>query len=132
MIDAGLHAVLIKVAAMGLDTKHLGKTLAQMEPHLHAMHRMYELNVCGEGGEYESFTLDCPLFVKRMVIDQSEVVMHSDDAFAPVAYLKITKVHLEDKERDLEAVRKLASVLDVVRRQSWVIWIGNPPSMCGL
>ena len=44
------------------------------------------------GGEYESLTLDCPLFKKRIVIDQKEVVMHSDDAFAPVAYLKVSGV----------------------------------------
>ena len=28
----------------------------------------YGLNVCGEGGEYETFTLDCPLFKKRIVM----------------------------------------------------------------
>lgn len=28
----------------------------------------YQLNVCGEGGEYESLTLDCPLFKKRIVM----------------------------------------------------------------
>ena len=26
----------------------------------------YGVNVCGEGGEYETFTLDCPLFHKRL------------------------------------------------------------------
>ena len=26
----------------------------------------FGLNVCGEGGEYETFTLDCPLFKKRL------------------------------------------------------------------
>lgn len=26
------------------------------------------MNVCGEGGEYETFTLDCPLFKKRIVM----------------------------------------------------------------
>lgn len=24
--------------------------------------RLYGINVCGEGGEYETLTLDCPLF----------------------------------------------------------------------
>lgn len=24
--------------------------------------RLYGINVCGEGGEYETMTLDCPLF----------------------------------------------------------------------
>ena len=28
----------------------------------------YHLNVCGEGGEYETFTLDCPLFEKKIVV----------------------------------------------------------------
>jgi hypothetical protein len=31
MIDAGLEAILIKVAGIGLTVKHLGKTLAQMQ-----------------------------------------------------------------------------------------------------
>jgi hypothetical protein len=31
MIDAGLEAILIKVAGIGLTAKHLGKTLAQMQ-----------------------------------------------------------------------------------------------------
>ena len=28
----------------------------------------YGLNPCGEGGEYETFTLDCPLFSKKIVM----------------------------------------------------------------
>ena len=34
MIEAGLEAILIKVAGIGLTTKHLGKTLAQMQSTL--------------------------------------------------------------------------------------------------
>lgn len=34
MIDAGLIAVVIKVAGIGLTEKHLGKTLAEMQPDL--------------------------------------------------------------------------------------------------
>ena len=30
--------------------------------------KKYEMNVCGEGGEYETMTLDSPLFVKRVVM----------------------------------------------------------------
>merc|ERR1719203_2102313 len=47
------------------------------------------LNCCGEGGEYESFTLDCPLFKKRLKIVSSNVVMHDNAAFAPVCYLQL-------------------------------------------
>ena len=34
MIEAGMEAVLIKVAGIGLMPKHLGKTLAEMQPTL--------------------------------------------------------------------------------------------------
>ncbi|XP_010185599.1 PREDICTED: diphthine--ammonia ligase-like, partial [Mesitornis unicolor] len=77
--------------------KHLGKSLDQMEPYLLELSERYGVHVCGEGGEYETFTLDCPLFKKKIVVDSAEVVVHSADAFAPVAYLHFLKLHLENK-----------------------------------
>jgi diphthine-ammonia ligase len=86
MIDSGLEAILIKVAGIGLTTKHLGKTLADMEPTLTKLvhlelclalttdlkppfqNNLYGSHICGEGGEYESLTLDCPLFEHRIVL----------------------------------------------------------------
>ncbi|XP_075783130.1 diphthine--ammonia ligase isoform X4 [Pelodiscus sinensis] len=98
MISSHIQAIIIKVAAFGLDPdKHLGKTLDQMEPYLLELSKKYEVHVCGEGGEYETFTLDCPLFKKKIVVDSSKVVVHSADAFAPVAYLRFLQLHLEDK-----------------------------------
>ncbi|XP_012865737.1 PREDICTED: diphthine--ammonia ligase [Dipodomys ordii] len=98
MIESDIQAVIIKVAALGLDPdKHLGKTLTEMEPYLLELSKKYGVHVCGEGGEYETFTLDCPLFKKKIIVDSWEVVVHSDDAFAPVAYLRFLEAHLEDK-----------------------------------
>uniref|UniRef100_A0ABK0M0B6 Diphthine--ammonia ligase n=1 Tax=Rattus norvegicus TaxID=10116 RepID=A0ABK0M0B6_RAT len=77
--------------------KHLGKTLGEMEPYLLELSKKYGVHVCGEGGEYETFTLDCPLFKKKIVVDTSEAVIHSADAFAPVAYLRLSGLHLEEK-----------------------------------
>ncbi|XP_028577497.2 diphthine--ammonia ligase isoform X2 [Podarcis muralis] len=102
MISSNLQAIIIKVAAFGLDPdKHLGKTLDEMEPYLLELSEKYGVHICGEGGEYETFTLDCPLFKKKIVVDLSEVVVHSADAFAPVAYLRLLKLHLEDKVQPL-------------------------------
>ncbi|EFA02050.1 uncharacterized protein LOC663632 [Tribolium castaneum] len=98
MIKCEVDAVIIKVAALGLDPgKHLGRTLSSMQPHLLAMSEKYGLNVCGEGGEYETLTLDCPLFRSRLVIDESDVVLHSSDPIAPVGYLQLKKISLETK-----------------------------------
>ncbi|XP_075283504.1 diphthine--ammonia ligase isoform X3 [Opisthocomus hoazin] len=99
MISSNIQAIIIKVAAFGLHPdKHLGKTLDQMEPYLLELSEKYGVHVCGEGGEYETFTLDCPLFKKRIVIDSAKVIVHSADAFAPVAYLHFLKLHLENKQ----------------------------------
>ncbi|KAM6068381.1 diphthine--ammonia ligase isoform 2-T2 [Theristicus caerulescens] len=98
MISSNIQAIIIKVAAFGLDPdKHLGKTLDQMEPYLLELSEKYGVHVCGEGGEYETFTLDCPLFKKKIVVDSAKVIVHSADAFAPVAYLHFLKLHLENK-----------------------------------
>ncbi|XP_060530629.1 uncharacterized protein LOC132704569 [Cylas formicarius] len=98
MIKCEVDAIVIKVAALGLEPiKHLGRTLSSMQPHLLTMHEKYGLNVCGEGGEYETLTLDCPLFKSRLLVEDSDIVMHSDDPVAPVGYLRLNKLSLEIK-----------------------------------
>lgn len=44
MIAAGVEAILIKVAGIGLLERHLGKTLAQMEPTFHKLVRFRSFN----------------------------------------------------------------------------------------
>ncbi|KAH7036915.1 hypothetical protein BKA57DRAFT_399303, partial [Linnemannia elongata] len=100
MAQAGVNAVLVKIAAIGLKRQHLGRSIGDMFPHLCKMNQEYDLHICGEGGEYETITLDCPLFKRRIVVEESEVVIHSDDAFAQVAYLRFKKLRLEDKSED--------------------------------
>lgn len=98
MIDYGIHAILIKVAVIGLDSSHLGQTLDQVKNKLLDLKRKFGINVCGEGGEFETLTLDCPLFKKKKIhIEEHKIVLHSNDAFAPVYYLNPTKVSLVDK-----------------------------------
>ncbi|RCN34948.1 hypothetical protein ANCCAN_19196 [Ancylostoma caninum] len=73
MISNGLDAILVKVAAIGLNKKHLGMTLSEVESTLDRLHSQYGVHPCGEGGEYETFVLDCPLFHKRILVEESEV-----------------------------------------------------------
>ncbi|XP_061376883.1 uncharacterized protein LOC116770905 [Danaus plexippus] len=105
MINCGVEAIIIKVAALGLDPRiHLGMTIKDIQPHLLVMKEKYGLNVCGEGGEYETFTLDCPLFKKKLVIDEKQMVIHSEDPVASVGYLNL-KLHLETKENYDEKIK---------------------------
>ncbi|KAH8118362.1 hypothetical protein DFH11DRAFT_1849706 [Phellopilus nigrolimitatus] len=98
MIHNGVEAILIKVAGIGLMPKHLGRTLAEMQPTLKGLNELYGAHICGEGGEYETLTLDCPMFKRRIVLKDVETVIHSDNDFATVAYLRIKDAFLEAKE----------------------------------
>ncbi|XP_034489328.1 uncharacterized protein LOC117793033 isoform X2 [Drosophila innubila] len=99
MIDCQVHAIIIKVAALGLvPDRHLGKSLREMQTHLLKMRDKYGLNVCGEGGEYETFTLDCPLFKQRIVVEDIQTIISSADPICPVGYINFTKLTLHPKE----------------------------------
>ena len=115
MIESDINAILVKVAVLGLEPKHLAKSIGEMLPILEELNTKYGINVCGEGGEYETITLDCPLFKKKIILlvfdiksnhnlikifnsrDEYQIVTHSDDAIATVAYLRPIRMHLEDK-----------------------------------
>ncbi|ETN76517.1 hypothetical protein NECAME_03449 [Necator americanus] len=109
MISNGLDAIVVKVAAIGLNRSHVGRKLSeainfhtttlpfQIESTLNLLHTKYGVHPCGEGGEYETFVLDCPLFCKAIVIDESEIVTHQKDPITPVLYLRLLKLRLVEK-----------------------------------
>jgi len=100
MILAGIEAIFVKVAVVGLDASHLGKTIAQLYPLLTSLGQKYGVGVCGEGGEYETMVLDCPLYKrKRIVIDKAERVgnVTGPAAIAPVCMYKPVAFRVVDK-----------------------------------
>ena len=95
MVEKKMHSVLIKVACYGLDKQHLGKSLAEMKDYLLELAKSHGVYCCGEGGEFESLTLDCPVYGKRIELEEVEVVTH--DLAAEVYYLKVKKSRVVDK-----------------------------------
>ncbi|POW20215.1 hypothetical protein PSHT_03765, partial [Puccinia striiformis] len=102
MVEAPVEAVLIKIAGIGLVPNHLGKSLGEMEPILNNLNSKYGAHVCGEGGEYETYTLDCPLFHSRISLEDVGHVReetapthhHESSSIAPVAYLRLQSAKL--------------------------------------
>lgn len=110
MLQSGLHAVLLKVAGGGLEpTKHVGKDLGAMRPTFDRLRDRFGLDICGEGGEYESLVLDCPLFSRRIRLTQTRVVVDRDDP--SVGYLAVDGFETEPKDAPLPAAaaRSLAA-----------------------
>ena len=97
MLDDGIEAILVKVACPPglIPHKHLNKTIGQLYNSgiLHKLHDRYQFQMCGEGGEYESLVLDCPLYKKKLIIDEVEIVESSDG----VGSLIVKKCHTEAK-----------------------------------
>ncbi len=91
MIADGLEAVIIKVAVAGLAASDLGRSLAQMRPRLAELHASaLQTSPVGEGGEFETLTLDCPLFSRtglRLAVRSAPVVVHRQCGDVVVAYL---------------------------------------------
>jgi diphthine-ammonia ligase len=110
MLSMGIDAILVKVAALGLEKHHLGRSLDALRGHLQQLEQKYGIHCLGEGGEYESLVLDCPWFRQRLVLDASSIVDHG----AGSAYLQVDRFHWEPKPEasyatELERLRNWAT-----------------------
>lgn len=80
-IDARFDIIFSGVSSAGLDKEWLGRVLdSQMVERLKEVHEKYGINISGEGGEYETFVMDGPIFKKRVVFEEIEKVWDSDTA----------------------------------------------------
>lgn len=72
MINTKFEIVVTAVAAYGLDEEWLGRKIdKKFIEDLRKLNRKYGLNMAGEGGEYETFVLDCPLYKKKIEIGKA-------------------------------------------------------------
>lgn len=95
LVDAGVEAVFVHVAAEGLGKEWLGRPLdATAAQELVALQQRTGINPAGEGGEYETFVVDAPHFAQRIRIDESEGVWRRDEGT-----LRIRKAQLAFKTR---------------------------------
>ncbi len=62
MVDSGVKAIVVGTFAEGLDASWLGRVIDHMSlDELEELSRHHGINISGEGGEYETFTVDSPL-----------------------------------------------------------------------
>jgi len=129
MIDYGMEARVVKVASSDLDKTFLNRNLAGVYEYLSSKEgnttgnaisdredaisdqentpsceagECETINYCGEGGEYETITLDCKYFRKRIIPGNYVICDHPDnkkDMTGGVYYLKYQDIKLEDKAR---------------------------------
>lgn len=79
IIDLGFEIIISAIAAEGLSKKWLGRKVdKETWKELLHLHKKYGIHVAGEGGEYESLVLFCPLFKQRLQIEKAEIIMENE------------------------------------------------------
>jgi len=74
LVNDEFEVIIIGVFAYPLDKSWLGRTIdSKFIEEAKILQEKYKINPAGEGGEFETFVLNCPLFTKRLVINNKEV-----------------------------------------------------------
>jgi ABC transporter with metal-binding/Fe-S-binding domain ATP-binding protein len=93
LVRDGFVVEVVSVSALGLDEKWLGRMLDEGAiDELVALGAKYKFHVGLEGGEGETFVLDCPLFSKRIEVVSSQKHWRGDSG-----YLEITEARAVPK-----------------------------------
>ncbi len=93
LVKDGFVTMVVSVSALGLDQSWLGRILDEdAVDELVALGRRFRFHVGLEGGEGETFVLDCPLFKQRVEVLESDTHWRGDSG-----YLQISKAHLVKK-----------------------------------
>ncbi len=95
MLNQGYKILITRVAALGLDSSWLGKTITFSNfIQLKKLSEKYGFNLTFEGGEAETLVLDCPLYQKEVVIKEGAVIW---DGVRGI--FEISEVDLIEKKR---------------------------------
>ena len=74
-----MDAILVVTAAEGLDVGFLGAHIDKnLIGRLKAVSAKYRINLAGEGGEYESLTLNAPFYLRPLTYTSSEIRANTD------------------------------------------------------
>ncbi len=74
IIKEEFKVIIIGVASEGLNESWLGREIDEsFIEDVKKLHEKYKIHVAGEGGEFETFVLDCPLFKKPLKVTDKKV-----------------------------------------------------------
>jgi ABC transporter with metal-binding/Fe-S-binding domain ATP-binding protein len=84
-VDAGFRFVIVSVSAEGLDRGWLGREIDResLEEFIECCKR-HRIHVTGEGGEFETLVIDCPIYRKALEIENTEIEWKRDYGYLVV------------------------------------------------
>ncbi len=94
IVKEGFEVIIIAVAADGFNKTWLGRKIDMKTiDELKKLNHKVGINVAAEGGEYETFVLDAPMFKKKLEIKKAKAIM--DGEYSGVYFIE--KIELKDK-----------------------------------
>ncbi|MFH0752456.1 MAG: diphthine--ammonia ligase [archaeon] len=80
LLENKFEIIITGVAAYGLDKSWLGRKIdKKFIEDIKKLHDKYQLNQAGEGGEFETLVLNCPLFSKKLEITEQKILTDGDN-----------------------------------------------------
>ena len=91
IIQSGFKSIIVAVAAYGLDETWLGRELnMDTMKRLKEKAERYQIHICGEGGEYETFVYDAPIFKDKIKIKRYDKIWTKNSGFIRIKEVEIT------------------------------------------
>lgn len=93
LLKSGFQVMITGVSCQGLGKEWLGRIMdSRALRELKSLSKRFRFDLSGEGGEFETLVLDCPLFRKRLKILKAKKVWEGDSGC-----YRIEKAGLEKK-----------------------------------
>jgi len=90
IVKSDFDAIITAVAAEGFDESWLGRKIDEKcIEDLIKLNKKNGVSVIGEGGEYESLVLDCPLFSRKLEITSSEKIWKDNSGILEIKDAKL-------------------------------------------
>lgn len=94
MLAEKFEIIFTAVAAEGFDKSWLGRRLDEKAiDDLIALNKKFGIHISGEGGEYETAVLACPLFKQRIRV-KTEPLWHNNSGILKVVAVTVEKLYL--------------------------------------
>lgn len=93
LLENKFKIIITAIAAEGLSKDDLGKEIDnKFIDKMVKLNKKIGISLCGEGGEYESLVLDCPIFNKKIKITKANKIMESEyNGFYIIKKVKLIK-----------------------------------------
>lgn len=89
IVKNNFDVIITSVSAEGLTTDFLGQKIdVNLIEKLKKIKQKYKINLNGEGGEYETFVLDCPIFDKSLEITEFSIQKDNNTGVLVIQKLK--------------------------------------------